>query len=96
MKPTKRQETVMAVIVVLIIHAFLFLTSCSTKKTITEYVTVHDTTYISRSDTISEREWERLWQKIHELESARHNESHRDFANKACPSFDATKEYRFV
>lgn len=117
MKPTKRQETVMAVIVVLIILAFLFLTSCSTKKTITEYVTVHDTLIVHHSDTlkiiketkdtiidrnfitlhdtlhyekervivvneqgdtISEREWERLWQKIHELESARHDESHND------------------
>lgn len=117
MKPTKRQETVMAVIVALIILAFLFLTSCSTKKTITEYVTVHDTLVVHHSDTlkiikvtrdtvvdwkyitlhdtlrhdrervivvneqgdtISKREWERLWQKIHELESARHDESHSD------------------
>lgn len=117
MKPTKRQETVMAVIVALIILAFLFLTSCSTKKTITEYVTVHDTLVVHHSDTlkiiketrdtivdwkyitlhdtlrhdrervivvneqgdtISEREWERLWQKIYELESTRHDESHSD------------------
>lgn len=29
-----------------------------------------------RGDTISQREWERLWQKIHEMEQARHDESH--------------------
>ena len=117
MKPTKQQETGMAVIVGVIILLLLWLTSCSTKKTITEYVTVHDTLVVHHSDTlkiiketkdtivdwkyitlhdtlrhdrervivvneqgdtISKREWERLWQKIHELESARHDESHSD------------------
>ena len=114
---THKQETGMAVIVGVIILLLLWLTSCSTKKTITEYVTVHDTLVVHHSDTlkiiketrdtivdwkyitlhdtlrhdrervivvneqgdtISEREWERLWQKIHELESARHDESHSD------------------
>ena len=114
---TREQETGMAIIVTAVIITLLLLTSCGTKKTVTKYVTVHDTTYISRSDTIrdyrvvrdtvvdwkvvathdtlrhekervivvneqgdtiSEREWERLWQKIHELESAKHDESHSD------------------
>ena len=117
MKPTSEQETGMAIIAVVIILLFLFLSSCSTKKTITEYVTVHDTLVVHHSDTlkiiketkdtiidrkfitlhdtlhyekervivldekgdtISERERERLWQKIHELEAARHDESHSD------------------
>ena len=117
MKPTKQKETGMAVIVGVIILLLLWLTSCSTKKVVTEYVTVHDTLVVHHSDTlkiiketrdtivdwkyitlhdtlrhdrervivvneqgdtISKREWERLWQKIHELESARHDESHSD------------------
>ena len=107
----------MVVIVGVIILLLLLLTSCGSKKTITEYVAVHDTTYISRSDTIrdyrvvrdtivdwkvitthdtlhhekervivlnekgdtiSEREWERLWQKIHDLQSSLQRESHTD------------------
>ena len=117
MKPTKQKETGMAVIVGVIILLLLWLTSCSTKKVVTEYVKVHDTLVVHHSDTlkiiketrdtivdwkyitlhdtlrhdrervivvneqgdtISKREWERLWQKIHELESARHDESHSD------------------
>lgn len=107
----------MVVIVGVIILLLLLLTSCGSKKTITEYVTVHDTTWISRSDTIrdykvmrdtvvdwkiitthdtlhhevervitinekgdtiSKREWERLWQKIHDLQLSVHNQSHSD------------------
>lgn len=107
----------MVVIVGVIILLLLLLTSCGSKKTITEYVAVHDTLVVHHSDTlkiiketkdtiidwkfitlhdtlhhekervivldekgdtISQREWERLWQKIHELESARHDESHSD------------------
>lgn len=52
MKPTSEQETGMAIIAVEIILLFLFLSSCSTKKTITEYVTVHDTLTVHKSDTI--------------------------------------------
>ena len=52
MKPTSEQETGMAIIAVVIILLFLFLSSCSTKKTITEYVTVHDTLTVHKSDTI--------------------------------------------
>lgn len=114
---TRKQETGMAVIMAVVLLLLILLSSCSTKKTITEYVTVHDTLVVHHSDTlkiiketkdtiidwkyitlhdtlryekervivldekgdtISEREWERLWQKIHELESARHDESHSD------------------
>lgn len=42
----------MVVIVGAIILAFLFLTSCSTKKTITEYVAVHDTLNVTHTDTL--------------------------------------------
>lgn len=42
----------MVVIVGVIILAFLFLTSCSTKKTITEYVAVHDTLIVTHTDTL--------------------------------------------
>jgi hypothetical protein len=117
MKPTRQQETGMALIALAIIFLFLFLSSCSTKKVVTEYVAVHDTTWISHSDTIrdykvvrdtvvdwkiitthdtlhhevervvtlnekgdtiSKREWERLWQKIHDLQLSVHNQSHSD------------------
>jgi hypothetical protein len=49
---TRQQETGMVVIVGVIILAFLFLTSCSTKKTITEYVAVHDTLIVTHTDTL--------------------------------------------
>lgn len=114
---TRKQETGMAVITAVVLLLLILLSSCSTKKTITEYVAVHDTLTVHHSDTlkiirvtrdtivdwkyitlhdtlhhekervivlnengdtISQREWEKLWQKIHELESARHNESHSD------------------
>ena len=52
MKPTSEQETGMALIAVVIILLFLFLSSCSTKKTITEYVAVHDTLTVHKRDTI--------------------------------------------
>ena len=52
MRPTSEQETGMAIIAVVIILLFLFLSSCSTKKTITEYVAVHDTLTVHKSDTI--------------------------------------------
>lgn len=42
----------MVVIVGVIILLLLFLTSCSTKKTITEYVTVHDTLVVGHTDTL--------------------------------------------
>ena len=117
MKPTKKQETGMALAVIIVILSLLFLCSCSTKKSVTEYIYVHDTLTVSHSDTvweirvqkdtvvdwkivathdtihhekekvivlneqgdtISQREWDRLWQKIHELEQSQHNESHND------------------
>lgn len=52
MRPTRQQETGMVVIVGVIILLLLFLTSCSTKKTITEYVTVHDTLVVGHTDTL--------------------------------------------
>lgn len=45
-------ETGMAIIAVVIILLFLFLSSCSTKKTITEYVAVHDTLIVTHTDTL--------------------------------------------
>ena len=117
MKPTKQQETGMAIVVITVVIILLFLTSCSTKKTVTEYVFGHDTivTYVTdtvreirvqkdtvvdwkvvathdtihhekekvivlneQGDTVSQREWDRLWQKIHEMEQSKHNESRVD------------------
>jgi len=42
----------MAIIAGTIIILLLLLTSCSTKKTITEYVAVHDTMVVHHTDTI--------------------------------------------
>jgi hypothetical protein len=44
----------MAVIVAVVIILLLWLTSCSTKKVVTEYVTVHDTLIVHKSDTIKD------------------------------------------
>ena len=52
MRPTRQQETGMAVIVAVVILLLLWLTSCSTKKVVTEYVAVHDTLIVHKSDTI--------------------------------------------
>lgn len=52
MRPTRQQETGMVVIVAVVILLLLWLTSCSTKKVVTEYVTVHDTLTVHKSDTI--------------------------------------------
>lgn len=122
MKPTRQQETGIALITAAILLLIILLTmgGCATKKVVEERVYVHDTLYIyhsdtirdykverdtvvdwkvitkhdtlyheieravtlnERGDTISQREWERLWQKIHELESARHDECHSDSAS---------------
>ena len=51
---TRRQESGMALIVLAIILLLLFLTSCSANKVVTEYVAVHDTTFISHTDTVSD------------------------------------------
>lgn len=47
-----QQETGMAIIAVVIILLFLFLSSCSTKRVVTEYVTVHDTLVVGHTDTL--------------------------------------------
>lgn len=52
MRPTRQQETGMAVIVAVVIILLLWLTSCSTKKVVTEYVAVHDTLIVHKSDTV--------------------------------------------
>jgi hypothetical protein len=49
---TKQQENGMAIITVAVIIVLLFLSSCSTKKTVTEYITIHDTLTTYRTDTI--------------------------------------------
>lgn len=54
MKPTKQQETGMAVAVVVVILSLLFLCSCSAKKTVTEYIYVHDTLTSLKVDTIKD------------------------------------------
>ena len=114
---THKQETGMAIIMAVVLLLLILLSSCSTKKTVTEYVTVHDTLTIHHSDTLkiiretrdtivdwksiilrdtvryekervivvdekgdtlNQREVEKLWQKINELESTHHDESHND------------------
>ena len=52
MKPTRKQETGMAIAVVVVILSLLFLCSCSSKKSVTEYVYSHDTIVTYRTDTI--------------------------------------------
>lgn len=42
----------MAIITVAVIIALLFLSSCANKKTVTEYITIHDTLTTYRTDTI--------------------------------------------
>ena len=54
MKPTKKQETGMAVIVIVVIYLLVLLSSCSAKKTVTEYVYVHDTLTTMKVDTIKD------------------------------------------
>jgi len=49
---SKRQETGMAVIVAVVLFLIILLTSCSTKKQVTEYVTIHDTTIVTHTDTL--------------------------------------------
>lgn len=49
---TEKQETGMAIITAVIIILLLFLTSCTTKKTVTEYIRIHDTVEIFRTDTL--------------------------------------------
>ena len=51
---TRRQETGMAMIVVAVILILLFLTSCTTKKTVTEYIYVHDTLTTLKVDTVKD------------------------------------------
>lgn len=51
---TKRQETGMAVIVGVVLMLIILLTSCATKKQVTEYVTIHDTTVVFRTDTLKD------------------------------------------
>ena len=51
---TKRQETGMAVIAVAVIILFLQLTSCTTKKTVMEYIYIHDTLTTLKVDTIKD------------------------------------------
>lgn len=52
MRPTRQQETGMVVIVAVVILLLLWLTSCSTKKVVTEYVSVHDTLVVGHTDTL--------------------------------------------
>lgn len=54
MKPTRKQETGMALAVVIVILSLLFLCSCSTKKSVTEYIYVHDTLTTLKVDTIKD------------------------------------------
>lgn len=49
---TRTQETGMAIIVTAVIIILLLLTSCGTRKTVTEYVYTHDTIVTHRTDTI--------------------------------------------
>lgn len=42
----------MAIITVAVIIVLLFLSSCANKKTVTEYITIHDTLTTYRTDTI--------------------------------------------
>lgn len=49
---TRQQETGMAIIVTAVIIILLLLTSCGTRKTVTEYVYTHDTIVTHRTDTI--------------------------------------------
>ena len=49
---TRKQETGMAVITAVVLLLLILLSSCSTKKTIAEYVTVHDTLVVHHSDTL--------------------------------------------
>jgi hypothetical protein len=52
MKPTRKQETGMAIAVVIVIISLLFLCSCSGRKTITEYIVTHDTLVVGHTDTL--------------------------------------------
>ena len=54
---------------------------------------------LSPKDTRTPQQKEALLKLLRELRKLYPKariRGHRDFANKACPSFDATKEYRFV
>lgn len=49
---TKQQENGMAIITAAVIIVLLFFSSCANKKTVTEYITIHDTLTTFRTDTI--------------------------------------------
>lgn len=51
---TRKQETGMAIVVITVVIILLFLTSCSTKKSVTEYIYVHDTLTTLKVDTIKD------------------------------------------
>lgn len=51
---TRKQKTGMALIAAVVVLLLLWLTSCSTKKTVTEYIHVHDTLTVHKSDTVRE------------------------------------------
>lgn len=51
---TRKQETGLAVIAIAAILLLLFLSSCSTKKTVTEYIYVHDTLTTLKVDTVKD------------------------------------------
>lgn len=70
MKPTKKQETGMAITVIAVILLLLFLCSCSTKKSVTEYIYVHDTLTTYRTDTIRDVKY------LHHTDTVTNTESH--------------------
>ena len=43
-------------------------------------------------DTVKQLEWDRLWQKVHELEMSHHNESHSDSASYLKAERDSLKQ----
>ena len=67
---TRKQETGIAVIAIAAILLLLFLSSCSTTKTVTEYVTIHDTLTTYRTDTIRDVKY------LHHTDTVTNTESH--------------------
>lgn len=67
---TKKQENGMAIIAIAAILLLLFLSSCSTSKTVTEYIYVHDTLTVSHSDTIRDVKY------LHQTDTVTNTESH--------------------
>lgn len=67
---TKKQENGMAIIAIAVILLLLFLSSCSTSKTVTEYVTIHDTITTLRTDTLREVKYQ------HHTDTVTNTESH--------------------